>query len=110
MGIEQIFADSGPVDELEFDEDLGQHLRERGVFDKHVVSFAEILEVFHGSPRFFANLSGRRAPIVMVGLTRGNRYLCIPIQPTGKRGTWRPVTAFTANTHHVERYHRGEPK
>ena len=97
-------ADSGPVDELEFDEDLGQHLRERGVFDKHVVSFAEILEVFHGAPRYFENLSGRRAPIVMVGLTRENRYLCVPIQPTGK-----PVTAFTANTHHVERYHQGEP-
>ena len=104
-----LFGQYGPVEELELDEELELHLRERGIFDKHIVSFAEILEVHAGSPRFMENSSvpNRRAPIVMVGPTRAGRFLCVPIEPTGKRGVWRPVTAFTANAHHVKRYEEG---
>lgn len=43
----------------------------------------------------------------MVGPTRAGRFLCVPIEPTGKCGVWRPVTAFTANAHHVKRYEEG---
>ena len=107
----KIFEYYGRVEEIELDEDLERHLIERGITEKHIVSFSEILEVLYGTPRFFDNLPGRRAPIAMVGPTREGRVLYVPIEPTGKLGVWRPVTAFTANTHHVERYeeeHRRE--
>ena len=99
-----LFAYYGRIEEIELDEDLERHLTERGITDKHIVSFSEILEVLHGNPRFFENLPGRRAPIAMVGPTHEGRVLYVPIEPTGRLGVWRPVTAFTANTHHVERY------
>lgn len=104
-----LFGQNGPVEELELDEELELHLRERGNFPKHIVSFSEILEVFAGSPRFMENSSvpNRRAPVVMVGPTQAGRFLCVPIEPTGKWGVWRPVTAFTANSHHVRRYEEG---
>lgn len=101
-----LFRQNGNVEELDLDEELELHLREQGHYDKHIVSFDEILEVFAGSPRFKENSSvpNRRAPIVMVGPTQAGRFLCVPIEPTGKWGIWRPVTAFTANAHHVRRY------
>ncbi len=104
--IEAIFAQNGAVNQLELDEELEEHLRERGLSTKHIVSLSEILEVFGGDPKFFENPSsqGRRAPIVMVGPTSAERILCVPIEPTGRWGIWRPITAFTANTHHIERY------
>jgi len=61
--IQSIFADNGPVEELELDEELEHHLIERGITEKHIVSFVEILEVLQGNPRFFENLPSRRAPI-----------------------------------------------
>ena len=103
--IENLFAHNGSVEELELDEELELHLKERGITEKHIVSFVEILEVLQGNPRYFENLPGRRAPISMVGPTDSNRILCVPIEPTGKTGVWRPVTAFTANAHHVDRYY-----
>jgi len=39
IGIQDIFADNGPIEELELDEDLERHLVER----QHGVSFSEIL-------------------------------------------------------------------
>lgn len=102
--INSLFADNGPVEELELDEELEIHLKLRGQTEKHIVSFSEILEVFYAKPQYFENLSGRRAPVVMLGPTSGGRMLCVPIEPTGRTGVWRPVTAYTANTHHVERY------
>ena len=74
----------------------------------HDVSFSEILGVFRIGPKYFENLRGRRAPVVMVGPSIGNRMLCVPIEPTGKAGVWRPVTAYPANAHHVERYNTEE--
>ena len=85
-------------------EELELHLVERGITEKHTGSFTEILEVLTGTPKYFENLPGRRAPVSMVGPTRNGRMLCVPIEPTGKMGVWRPVTAFTADTHHVERF------
>ena len=46
--IQSIFADNGPVEELELDEELEHHLIERGITEKHIVSFVEILEVLQG--------------------------------------------------------------
>ena len=102
----RVYSEHGHVEALDLDEALELHLEERGITEKHIVSFSEIREVFDGAPRFFANLPGRRAPLVMVGPTREDRILCVPIEPTGQRGSWRPITAFTANAHHVERYRR----
>ena len=108
VDLEALFGQYGTVDELELSEELGRHLQERGITEKHIVSFTEIVEVFSGQPSFFLNAGGalRRAPIVMVGPTQSGRILCVPIEPTSKRGEWSPVTAFTANTHHVQRYER----
>lgn len=102
--VEILFAEHGPVHELELDGALEIHLRERGTFGKHIVSFLEILEVLNGDPEFFTNSPGRRAPAVMVGPTSEGRFLCVPIEPARRQGVWRPVTAYTANAHHVERY------
>lgn len=102
--LETLFAEYGEVEELDLDDALEIHLLERGISGKHIVSFAEIMEVFEGSPEYFENSPGRRAPAVMVGPTVEGRFLCVPIEPTGMRSVWRPITAYTANTHHVERY------
>ena len=106
--LEALLGQNGTVDELELSEELDLHLRERGITEKHIVSFSEILEAFSGNPGYFLNLvgPGRRAPLVKVGPTQSGRILCVPIEPTGRWGIWRPVTAFTANTHHIERYNR----
>ena len=55
--IERLFSQYGPLRELELDDDLKQHLEERGITRKHIVSFAEILEVFAGPPPGFWRIS-----------------------------------------------------
>ena len=62
VAAETLFGQFGPVEELEFNDDLEIHLKERGITEKHNVSFAEIREVLYGTPRFFDNPpgSGRR--------------------------------------------------
>ncbi len=102
--LESLLIQHGQIEELDFDGDLELHLRERGTYDKHIVSFTEIREVFLGDPLFFENLPGRKALLLMVGPTIAGRFLTVPIEPTGRLGHWRPVTAFTSNSHHVERY------
>ncbi len=101
-----LFSQYGHVDELDIDEEFDEHLRERAVFEKHRVMLSEVLEVQEGTPRYFRNRGGRRAPVIMVGLTVAGRILCVPIEPTGRQGVWRPVTAFEANTHDKERFRR----
>ena len=103
---EILFSQNGPVRMLELDDDLKQHLQERGITKKHIVSFAEILEVFEGNPRILINepAPGRRAPVVMVGPTMVGRFLTVPIEPTGKWGIWRPITAFESNTGDIMRH------
>ena len=107
-GIEDILSENGPVEELELDDEFQEHLRERATYGKHRVSLAEILQVRLLRPKLFLNSSpSGRAPLIIVGPTREERWLCIPVGPTGKWGIWRPVTAFEANTHHRERYEGG---
>jgi hypothetical protein len=109
--IESLFLTHGRVEELAFDDRLIDHLNERGTYAKHVVSLAEILEVHQGRPRYFLNTGSgaRRAPAIMLGLTARGRCLCVPIEPVGSDGVWRPVTAFEANAHHREKYEEGQP-
>ena len=103
--IRRLFAHNGRVDELQLDEELQLHLLEPGHdYEKHIVTLVEITEVHTGSPRYFKNAGGQRAPVVMVGPTKANRCLFVPIEPTGAWGVWRAVTAFSANTHSIERY------
>lgn len=105
LNLDQLVTRCGRVKELELDDDLQGHLLERGSYSKHEVTRREIVEVHAGTPRYFENLgTGRRAPVSMVGPTRRSRIPCVPVQPTHRHGTWRPVTAFETNTHHVERY------
>ena len=105
-GIDKILTKEGPVEELELDDALWQHLKERGTYPKHVVKLFEILQVFGHAPKLFLNPSETgHAPLIMVGPTDSGRMLCVPLVPTGKCGIWRPVTAFEANTHHRNKYH-----
>ena len=74
-------------------------------YDKHSVAAKEIRQVHARAPRYFENEGeGRRAPIIMVGPTDSGRMIVAPIEPTHTIGVWRPVTAFEANTHHIDRY------
>ena len=81
-----------------------EHMAERATYDKHRVSLKEITEVLIGQPEYFLNEVERRAPLIMVGPTLENRILVVPIEPVGREGVWRVVTAFEANTHHKTRY------
>ena len=102
--LNELFAYNGTVEELEFDDVLRNHLIERGTFDKHIVTLVEISEAHSIAPVYFVNESPGGAPVALIGQTRANRILCVPIDPTGRRGVWRPRTAFEANTHHKVRY------
>lgn len=103
--IVSILSTSGRVERLELDDTLRQHLLDRGTYSKHLVRLAEIVQVYENSPQYFPNTSATgRAPLIMVGQTGEERMLCIPIEPTGRWGVWRAVTAFEANTHHRQRY------
>jgi hypothetical protein len=108
MVIEEIFAQAGPVESLEFEDEFFVHLQRRGHYDKHEVTITEIMQVHTGAPRYFGNEGqDRRAPVIMVGPTAAGRFLVIPIEPAGRYGVWRPITAFEANTHHREAYRKG---
>ena len=103
--IDRLFAHNGRVDELQLDEELQLHLLEpEHDYEKHIVTFKEITEVHAVKPGYFKNAEGQRAPAVMVGPTKAGRFLFVPIEPTGAWGVWRAVTAFSANTHSIERY------
>ena len=107
--VEQLFTLHGTVDELEIPVDFLEHIAERAVYDKHDVSATEVLEAHKTAPQYFINEGeGRRAPIAMVGPTRAGRMLCVPIEPTGRAGLWRCVSAYEANAHHIARYKEGE--
>ena len=93
---------------LQLDDELRQHLLERGTYAEHEVILTELLEVHQDAPRYFANRAQRRAPVIMLGQSIGGRILCVPIEPAGRRDVWRPVTAFEANAHDVERYEGGQ--
>ena len=105
LEMQRLFAHNGRVDEVQLDEELQLHLLEpERNYEKHIVTLVEITEVHAGKPGYFKNAEGQRAPVVMVGPTRANRFLFVPIEPTGAWGVWRAVTAFSANTHSIERY------
>jgi hypothetical protein len=82
-------------------------MTERATYARHQVSMTEILEVHGGDPRYFMNSGTHRAPIIMVGPTAAGRWLCVPLEPAGQSGVWRPVTAFEANAHHRGKYSQG---
>ena len=99
-----LFSRHGEVDALELDDAFQSHLAERATYAKHDVALSEVLQVHANAPKYFINSGTHRAPIVMVGPTLAGRFLCVPLEPTGRFGVWRPVTAFQANTHHRNRY------
>lgn len=105
MDLAELFDQHGPIEALELDDELIEHLRERSSYRKHAVSLSEIIQVLEVAPLFFENTGpDRSAPVIMVGPTDSRRMLVIPVEPTRRRGVWRPVTAFEANTHHKRRY------
>lgn len=85
------------VDALLFDDE-----NERK-FGQHGVSVAEVQEVYELSPRFYANLPGRRASHAMLGPTYRGRMILVPIESLGN-GVWRPVTAFQPRPEQAARY------
>jgi hypothetical protein len=114
---EDLFIYYGRVEKLEMPSDLQRHLRNQG----HNVRLTEIADVLaQGRARFFRNVAAetgtipsqveqveaeRRAPLLMVGPTRAGRILCVPIEPTGRFGVWRPITAYDAGERLLRRYH-----
>lgn len=106
--VRRLYEEHGSVEELNIDVRFQQHLLERTTYEKHVVTISEVLEVHASAPRYFLNEGyepeGERAPVIMVGQTAKGRWLCVPIEPAGTRGVWRPKTAFQANRHHIEKY------
>jgi hypothetical protein len=104
QGPDELFRRVGEVRELEFDDEYFEHMASRSHYEKHVVTVSEILEVHGGQAGYFENSGGGRAPIIMVGQTTAGRYICVPVEPTGRFGRWRVVTAFSANEHHRRRY------
>ena len=70
-----------------------------------------VIEVHQNEPEYFDNVGeDRRASVIMIGMTNSGRTVSVPIEPTNKKETWRPVTAFESNSHHRRRYleRRGE--
>ena len=108
--LESPFDTYGRVRELEFDNAFAEHMAsDWRAYEKHQVAEWEILEIHAGDPAYFENDGPhRRALAVMVGPTTVGRMLVIPLEPTSRRGVWRPVTAFEANAHHRERYERSK--
>lgn len=99
----RLFQTQGPVDEIEFDEEFAEHMASRR-YQKHDVTTSEILEAHWNGPRYFENAGAGRAPIILVGRTIDDRYIVVPLEPTGRWGRWRAVTAFEANAHHRTMY------
>ena len=106
IDLDNLLHSNGPVEELELDSEYILHQGQRAIYDKHRVSPSEIIETHEGSPEYFENIGEqRRAPLLLVGPTDGGRMILVPLEPTGRWGVWRVVTAFEANSHHRERYH-----
>jgi len=90
-------------DELEVDDEFRAHVAER----RHFVRSSEVLEVLLGRPIFLDNADpdqDHRAPVMMVGETVQGRLLIVPIEPTGRPGVWRAVTAYQASLSERRRY------
>ena len=107
-----LFQVHGKVKELEIDEEFAEHMVEvKRQYPKHQISPVEVIEVHQNEPEYFENVGeNRRTPLIMVGVTNSGRPVSVPIEPTNKKETWRPVTAFESNSHHRQRYleRRGE--
>ena len=106
IDLDNLLHSNGPVDEIELDAEYIVHQDHRAIYDKHRVSSMEIVEAHGGSPLYIENEgSQRRAPLLLVGPTENGRMIAVPLEPTGRWGIWRAVTAFEANSHHRERYY-----
>ena len=104
QALDDLFDVHGIVGAIECDAAFVEHMAsEERNYEKHAVTPGEIEEALANAPVFSEN-EGKRAPLVMVGLTRAGRMLVAPLEPTGRRGVWRAVTAFEANAHHRGRY------
>jgi hypothetical protein len=104
--LETIFDLYGRVEELDIDEEFTKHMAdETRQYSRHMVSVKEIREAHTQAPEYFENVGENlRAPVILVGPTNTGRMIVMPIEPTHTIGIWHPVTAFEANTHHIERY------
>ena len=104
QALDDLFDVHGQVEAIECDAAFMEHMAsEERDYEKHAVTPQEIEEALATAPAFFEN-AGKRAPLIMVGLTQASRMLVAPLEPTSRRGVWRAVTAFEANAHHRRRY------
>jgi hypothetical protein len=91
------------IDELEFDE------YNEGEIASHGVTIREVRQVHEGGFGILKNASAHTATHLMVGKTRGGRWLTIPIAPTAKPGVWRPATAFPSRQSDISKL-KGPPR
>lgn len=102
--LDDLFDIHGIVEAIECDAAFAEHMASEGRdYKKHAVTPQEIEEALAIAPAFFEN-AGKRAPVMMVGPTQSRRMLAVPLEPTERRGVWRPVTAFEANAQDRRRY------
>ena len=106
QALEALYSIHGVVGAIECDAAFAKHMAsEERDYEKHAVTPGEIEETLANAPVFYENEGdGKRAPIVMVGPAQSSRMLVAPLEPTGRKGVWRAVTAFEANAHHRRRY------
>lgn len=105
QALDDLFNVHGLVGAIECDAAFIEHMASEGRdYEKHEVTPQEIEEALQIAPVFYKNDEGKRAPLIMVGLTQASRMLVAPLEPTNRRGVWRAVTAFEANAHHRRRY------
>jgi len=86
------------VDELEFDDWNEQE------FSRHHVTAREIREVLDEQPVFVPNKRPHAARILMIGPTRGGRFLTVPLAELPVEGLWRPATAWDSSPEELARY------
>lgn len=74
----------------------------------HGVSVREALQVLSGAYRVMRNESEARggAPFVLIGPTKGGRFLTMPIDPSFEETVWRPRTAYDSRPREIARYRR----
>ena len=108
--VEALLREYGEVNRLIRVANFDEHVKERG----HRVKFSEVLEIQSNlrETEYFYNegyLEGepaRDAPIIMLGYTSNRRFLCVPIEPTATKGTWRALTAFEPDGPFYQRLYR----
>jgi hypothetical protein len=76
------------IDNFLFDEE------NEGEITAHGLSIIQILQMLENLSITMPNRKYRRGLYLMVGRDNGGKCISSPIEPTYKKGLWRPITAW----------------